>query len=64
MEQSKTIESLIKFYELISSTDVSPRAKEYVEYLPLRMAKSIIFDLGAKNAKKIANIILAVVDED
>lgn len=63
MNESKTIEELKRFYKIISSGDPQSVDREYIRFFSLKMAESIISDLGDTTATEIANIILVVAEK-
>lgn len=63
MNESKIMESLKKYYETIDILHPSKENRAFIEYFIFTLSQSIIEDFGKTTAKKLANAILAVVDD-
>ncbi|EXG87827.1 hypothetical protein K413DRAFT_4728 [Clostridium sp. ASBs410] len=63
MNDFKTIDTLTKFQEIASKNNVSEDDRDYVRYFPLKIAESILYDLGDAEAIRIANAIMAVAEK-
>lgn len=63
MNITKTMEEMKKFNEILSTGDSQPEDREYIRYFSLKIAQSIISDLGDSEAIKIANVILSVAEK-
>lgn len=71
IEDSKVISTIEKFYNSIdivnnsknSSKDEIETANYFIDAWELNLAKAILYEFGEVHAKRVANAILAIVDE-
>lgn len=59
MSKLKTMEELERFSEILSNGKLSREDDEYARFFTLKLAGSLIYDLGDTIAAELANIILA-----
>ena len=63
MSDFKTSELLEILNKIFTSSYPTEEEKEFVELRNLKLAEALIIDFEEDNARKIANIILAAVEE-
>lgn len=62
MYESKTIQLLNKYYDILSvDRDPTSEEKSFVRYIDFDVAKSIIDEFGEESALKIAKMIQAYI---
>lgn len=63
MAESKIVETLISFQKTLCNENPSKEDRFFVTNIEIQLAISIIKDLGEEKAKKLAKILLAMLDE-
>ena len=64
MENSKTIETINKFYSIIETQDNSKESCEFMRNFELEMAKSMLNEFSDESNCKLAQILLLFVDNN
>lgn len=62
MEYTHIIQTIDKLNRLCGLGELSEDDQFFISILELKLAESLLYDIGEENCKKIAKIILAVVD--
>ena len=64
MENSKTIETINKFYSIIETQDASKESREFMLNFELEMAKSMLNEFSDESNRRLAQILLLFLDCD
>ena len=64
MNESKTIETINKFYSIIENKDASREAHDFINTYELELSKSLLNEFGKKSCSKLGHILIACSVED
>ena len=64
MENSKTIETINKFYSIIETQDNSKESREFMRNFELELAKVMLNEFSDDSNRRLAQILLLFLDLD